>query len=361
MPGRNATLIFPCCVPEGAAYAAAARQRGETVVAASSLTCDLTAHKFENWFRLPTVYDGDFPRQLQDAVVKYDIARVYCPVAAAHVALTQLAREGRLSVPIIEESPSQRHAREHKDLVASAEGIRGLVQEIADGRSPLGVLEIAAVLRQSFAILGESDEAKIGALMAIFADAPPGDVVEIGVLAGRTACVLAMMAERHGTGAVLVVDPWSSAEACQGESTVEVRRAVESWETATLFESFIVALLPIAAAGRFNYLAASSQQAYRIWSERKAVDTPFFGTVGYRGAIAVLHIDGNHDFARVSEDCAQWMPHLAPGGWLILDDYVSFHCVGPRRVGDALLREHARRVERTFVCGKALFMKLAGI
>jgi len=140
-----------------------------------------------------------------------------------------------------------------------------------------------------------------------------------------------------------------------------VRTVVESWETATLFESFIVALLPIAAVGRFNYLVASSRQAYRVWSVRKAVDTPFFGTVRYSGAIAVLHIDGNHDFAHVLEDCVQWMPHVAPGGWLILDDYVSLHCDGPRRVGDALSREHARRVERTFVCGKALFMKLAGI
>jgi hypothetical protein len=357
---RDATLIFPCCVPEGVAYAGSARQRGEQVVAASSLPYDTTACEFETWFRLPSVYDSDFARRLQDAVTKYNIARIYCPVSVARIALMRLVHEGRLSIPIVGEMPTDRHAHEHQSLMASATSIHCFSQIVSEGRSPLTAVEVASVLRQSLGIFGESDQSKIGAMMGIFADAPPGDVIEIGVLAGRTACVLAMMAERHGTGAVLVIDPWNIVDASQRESTGDVQAAIDTWDTAVQFESFIVALLPIAGRRRFNYLALSSRQAYPIWLDRRVVETPYFGTVRYSDSISVLHVDGNHDFVRVSEDCALWLPHLAPGGWLILDDYVSFHCDGPRRVGDALLRERARCVQRAFVCGKALFMKLAG-
>jgi hypothetical protein len=296
---------------------------------------------------------------LDQAVVKYDIARIYCPVPVAHAALSRLAREGKLSVPLVGEMPGQRHAREHRNLMGSALAAHCLVQAVCEGHSPLSTFEVASVLRQSLGIPGESDEAKIAGMMAIFADAPSGDIVEIGVLAGRTACVLAMMAQRHGTGTVLVVDPWNVAKAFQQESTKDVQAVVESWDTVAQFETFIIGLLPVAASGRFNYLATSSREAHRLWRERMEVETPFFGTVRYSGTISVLHVDGNHDFAHVSQDCAQWLPHVTAGGWLVLDDYVSFHCDGPRRVGDMLLSKDDEAVQRSFVCGKALFLKLS--
>jgi hypothetical protein len=60
----------------------------------------------------------------------------------------------------------------------------------------------------------------------------------------------------------------------------------------------------------------------------------------------------------VTRDCALWMPHLARGGWLILDDYVWAHGDGPQRMGDQLLRD-AGRWSRSFVAGKALFLHAA--
>jgi hypothetical protein len=155
------------------------------------------------------------------------------------------------------------------------------------------------------------------------------------------------------------VDPWNVADAFQQESTKDVQAVVESWDTTAQFETFITGLLPVAASGGFNYLATSSREAHRLWRERMEVETPFFGPVRYSGMISVLHVDGNHDFAHVSQDCAQWLPHVIPGGWLILDDYVSFHCDGPRRVGDMLLSKDDEAVQRSFVCGKALFLKLS--
>lgn len=358
------TLIFPCSVPDGALYAEAAKQRGERVVAASSLRYDETAKTFETWFYLPSVHDREFPERLVDAIVKYDIARVFCPVLAAFAVLRRLEADGTLSIPVVGEIPIQRHLRQHRKEMDDAATRHAAIQELAGGRSPLSVMEVAAVLRQSLNIFGESDAAKIAAVMAVFADAPRGDVIEIGVLAGRSAAVLALMAQRHGTGPVLAVDPWSTAAARQDETHDGFRAMLDEWTSVVpmegFFESFIVSLLPIAARGRFNYLAMDSKAAHRVWSEQRRVETPHFGAANYTGTVSVLHIDGNHDYVHVREDCALWLPHLASGGWLILDDYLWFHGDGPRRMGDELLAENRERVQRAFVCSRALFLKLGG-
>src|SRR5712691_5100854 len=138
---RDATLIFPCCVPEGVAYAGGARHRGEHVVAASSLAYDATAGKFETWFRLPSVYETDFAHHLHEAVAKYNIARIYCPVSVARIALTRLADEGKLSIPIIGETPTRRHAHEHQNLMASARAVHGFIHATSEGRSPLTAVD----------------------------------------------------------------------------------------------------------------------------------------------------------------------------------------------------------------------------
>jgi hypothetical protein len=356
----STTLIFPCSVPAGERYAEAARQRDEKVVAASSLKYDVTAQKFDTWVYLPSVHDEHFARRLNQIITEYRVNRVYCPVAGAYIVLQRMVADGRLAVPLLGEMPILRHMREHRKLMADAEVQHAFIQQASEGRSPLLPIEIAAVMRQSLGIYGESDETKIAAMMAIFADAPKGDIVEIGVLTGRSACVLALMAQRHEIGPVLAVDSWNAPAAIQRDSPTVVQDLVDEWgDVSVAFESFVVSLLPIVKESAFNFLAMPSQQAHATWLRQRQVETKYFGNVRYSGTISVLHIDGNHDYAFVREDCALWLPHLAPGGWLVLDDYVWLHGDGPRRVGDELL-QRARDIQRAFVCGKALFIKFGG-
>jgi hypothetical protein len=357
----DATLIFPCCVPAGDQYAETARQRNERIVAASSLKHDPTARHFETWFYLPSVHDEDFSWRLERAIAEHRIARIYCPVAAAYVVLEQMMVSGKLRIPLIGEMPVRRMARDHRQLMGSARRHHAFIQDVSEARCPLTEIEVAAVLRQSLTIYGESNESKIAAMMAIFADAPRGDVVEIGALAGRSASVLALMARRHRTGAVLVVDSWSAPGLVQQDSPPAIRDDLaQSWGDARVpFESFIVSLLPLVAENTFNYLSMPSKQAHSLWATRLRAHSEYFGQVCYEGAISVLHIDANHDYAHVREDCSLWLPHLLSGGWLILDDYLWLHGNGPRRVGDELLVSRAQDVQRAFVCGKALFLKLS--
>jgi len=63
----------------------------------------------------------------------------------------------------------------------------------------------------------------------------------------------------------------------------------------------------------------------------------------------------------VKQDCELWLSLLVEDGWLILDDYLWAHGDGPHRVGNELLERRWADIERTFVCGKALFIKFGGV
>jgi hypothetical protein len=351
------TLIFPCSIRAARLYGEAARQRGEAVIAASSIAYDESAAWFDQWIFLPAVYEKDFAQRLKAVIVEHGIDRIYAPVSAAHWGISKLIADGIIDVPMVGELPVLQHAREHAALVERARERIEAVRAISDGTSDISVLEMAAVLQKAMGFFGESDEAKIAAMVAIFADAPHGDVIEIGVLTGRSAAVLEMMARRYRTGPVLVVDPWSYAESIQHESPSQLQSMVDVWDARVPFETFLVQLMPIAREGAFNYLPMTSLEAYRFWSAHDEISSPEFGVTPYSKNISVLHIDGNHDFAAVNEDLGLWLPHLRQGGWLILDDYFWLHGEGPRRVGDALLLERAEDIGRAFVCGQALFIK----
>jgi len=209
-------------------------------------------------------------------------------------------------------------------------------------------------------ISGESNEHKIAVIMAIFSSTPKGDIIEIGSQVGKSAAVLAWLARRYQIGNVLAIDPWQLEAATQHDSprTVRVDMADE-WESKTLPQDFVINMLPV-GLGSFNYLRLESAKGFEIFWKNPMVESQAFGRVDYQGKIAVIHIDGNHDYAMVKQDCELWLPLLAQDGWLILDDYLWVHGDGPRRVGDSLLEQRAQDIERVFFCGKALFVKFNG-
>lgn len=133
---------------------------------------------------------------------------------------------------------------------------------------------------------------------------------------------------------------------------------VDVWDARIPFETFLIQLLPIAREGRFNYLPMTSRAAYQIWCKSDEISSPEFAVTRYGKDIAVLHIDGNHDYSAVKEDVDLWLPHIKQGGWLILDDYFWLHGDGPKRAGDELLAEREKVIRRSFVCGRALFLQI---
>ena len=213
----------------------------------------------------------------------------------------------------------------------------------------------AALLRATRAVPGMCDDAKLWALAAIARHAPAGDVVEIGSWWGRSAVALAWLAARHGIGALLCVDPWSAEGTRQSHDALDAASAAADHEEAARI--FRVSLLSLGPA-RVNFLRLPSVQGAARYRAEPVARSEAFGETRLAGAIALLHIDGNHEHAQVAADVAAWLPMLRDGGWLVLDDYLWPFGDGPRRVGDALLRARGGDVLCAFTAGSALFVRL---
>lgn len=352
-----ATLVFPAAHPDGREYLEVSRERDERVVAASSVWDADLAAAVGTLTVLPYVDDPEFPARFMALVQQHNITRVYAPVAAAYSWLERFIADKGLPLRLIGSSPIKREIERFDRLMAKVASWRGFIDQCAGGKCDLSDIEIAAVFRMSVNIYGESNEQKIAAMMAIFGSAPKGDVVEVGSLVGKSASVLALLSRRYRIGNVLAIDPWQAAAATQHDSPETVRVGlVNEWRWDVPPQDFAINTYPI-GYGSFNCLQQESVRGCEIYKRDKAVESPTFGRTEYRGRIAVMHIDGNHDYAQVKLDCEAWLPLLDRNGWLILDDYLWVHGDGPRRVGDALLQERAADIERSFECGKALFVK----
>lgn len=355
--GLMPTLIFPALTQAALDYLDAARNRGEAVVAASSVFDAQSEAAFGNLTVLPYVYDSAFREAFLELVGTTGVTRIYSPVASVHAFLGDFIKQERLKVELIGNSPIQQQVEIYRRLRNKAESARPFVQACAAVPNTLSRLNIEAVLRYAASVYGESNEDKLAAMIGIFASAPKGDVVEIGSLMGKSASVMQYLARYYDVGNVLSIDPLSPETSIQREFPSAVQHAMDSqWDYEILREAFVVNLLPL-AYGRFNYLRMGSERGYDVYQTRKTIDSEEFGEVSYTGAIAVIHIDGNHDFEHVHQDCELWLQSLAPGAWLILDDYIWAHGDGPYRVGNTLLDVRRDDIERAFVCGKALFVK----
>lgn len=352
-----ATLVFPAVNAAALDYLKAARSRGERVVCAASVANDEVAAAAGELHRLPSIHDADFAARFFALADAQSVARVLCPVSTVHAFMTRFLAQRRPELQLIGESPVQQQILAHRALMARAQRLLPMVELCADGAPALSLREVAGVLRQASLIYGESNDDKLAAMMGIFARAPQGDVVEIGSLMGRSAFVLLYLAWRHRVGPLLTVDPWAAAECVQRESPAALQSVTDEWDYEVLSEGFMLNLVPCRADDH-AHLRLPSEAGFAVYAGGEPIRSPLGHPVAHSGTIAVIHIDGNHDYAAVKKDCDLWLTRLVPGGWLILDDYVWAHGDGPQRVGDALLRDQAERIECAFCCGKALFVKL---
>ncbi len=80
---------------------------------------------------------------------------------------------------------------------------------------------------------------------------------------------------------------------------------------------------------------------------------------GWHEPIDLLFLDGNHEYAAVKQDFADWTPHLRPGGFLVMHDVVHPEHRGPARVVEESIRAEcgwvdARTIDSMFVARKAM-------
>lgn len=357
-PNENcATLIFPAVNQTAVEYLKAARDRGEQVVCAASVANDEIAAEGGALHRLPSIYDEDFARSFLSLAGEQSICRLFCPVSTVYVFMAQFISVYRLEIKLIGQSPVRQQIEQHRQLKTRAGRLLPLVELCAEGAPTLSLLEVGGILRQASLIYGESNDDKLAAMMGIFASAPAGDVVEIGSLMGRSAFVLLYLAWRRSIGPVLTIDPWRAADCIQRESPDALQTVTDEWDYAILSEGFMVNMVPFRTDDH-AHLRLTSEEAFNVYAREEPILSSLGRPIAYSGKIAVIHIDGNHDYDCVKKDCELWLDRMLPGAWLILDDYIWAHGDGPFRAGNELLHDQPDRVERAFVCGKALFVKL---
>lgn len=356
MSGAERILVFPSSTGAAIDFLRGAATLGSAIVGASSLQIDPNSGLFDHWFRLPMVTEESFETEFLKAIDDHNIRRIFCPVNAAHRRIADILENQGVDVVLLP-LPFDLELARYDELAARCRTARGLIDAISANGSRLSPVQVGAILNFTDSIWGQCGEVKLAALMAAMVDAPRGDIVEIGVFLGKSLSALVLLARWLEVGSVLAIDPWTAQDAIQKDAPGFVQDLSLGTYWNPVANQFKLNLAPIAGE-MVNYIRDTSAAA-RSHYDLGAVSSEEFGATRFCGRIALLHVDGNHDYAAVRRDAELWLPLLAPGGWAVFDDYCWPHGDGPRRVADQILREQASAVHTSFACDGAMFIKFA--
>jgi hypothetical protein len=352
---QNTALAFPATAVDAIRFSELHRRQGWRVIGGASVPPGGAEAAYDAWVQIPFIYEPGFADALGEIVAREHVTRVFSSHEVVSRHLKRLLPELCPQVAFETVERGQRDGG-FLNLVAESRTAYGALASDIGGADRLTELEQLAVLTTAFQFRGESGVHKLTGMMAAMGACPQGDVVEIGVLAGRSAYVLSWLARRYGIGAVLCVDPWSNEGALQQDAPALLREASAEVDFADVFREFRLNLIP-SFWQSLNYVREPATSLRERYHAGLRVGPTEFGTTSYTGAIAFLHIDGNHDFSAVSKDVGLWWHLVLPGGWIVVDDYVWPFGDGPRRAADMLMAENPHAFARAFVLEGALFLQ----
>lgn len=124
-----------------------------------------------------------------------------------------------------------------------------------------------------------------------------GNIVEIGSFQGKSTAYLAFGAKEVGAGRVISIDPHL------GETHID-KQGPKFGETFSKFKK------------NMEKLRLTDQVTVIRQTSKKA-------SQGWKGQIAVLNVDGLHEYEYAKEDLTIWLPHLISGGVVVCHDAFS--------------------------------------
>lgn len=353
-------LIFPAGMPRSVAYLNQinAYEEDREVIGASSLAYDPARELYPTWAWLPYVTDPTFDEALQRLVSESDIGEVYTPNFVIWDYLAQHLSRLAPGVVLANISPVDEVLGGYRAALKKAESF--LNKPLALSITPAiysmpSIIELAGLCRYTDLIPGMCDDEKFHVLLEVARHSVKGDIVEIGSWWGKSAFILAWLAQHFQIGNLLCIDPWSNAGLLQNEKIVDSLSVKVDADEA--FNVFRVGLLPFNAK-HINYLRMVSEDGARCYSEDRIVRSEYFGETHYAGRISILHIDGNHSYDTVKADIDSWGKFVVDGGWIIFDDYMWAYGDGPKKVGDDFVYANQSRIANAFTMGGALFIQL---
>lgn len=352
-------LIFPAGMPRSVEFQRRCEQAGTQTIGASSLLHDPSRQLYAEWSYLPYVVDPGFPSALTALIRDRSITGIFTPNLVVWDQLAALLPTLPTQVSLVNTSPAAAEVAPYLEVRRRADEALALPLDLAaatTARARADGIALAAIYRMVDNVPGMCDHDKMAALCEVARHMPTGDIVEIGSWWGKSAVLLQQLSQHYDLGSVLCVDPWSDEHLLQRDATL-VDRTAQHISADQAFEVFELNLLPI-ARGRLNYLRMTSVAAAAHYRDHRHVGNPRFGGTDYAGRLALLHIDGNHDYAAVMTDIDQWQTWLGAGSWVVFDDYVWPYGDGPRRVADLFCAQNLPRMACAFVMGSALFVQL---
>lgn len=161
--------------------------------------------------------------------------------------------------------------------------------------------EIRALLARS---AGWCDPAKGIALADLVLQHHPRVCVEIGVFAGKSLLSTAIgLREAQDGGVIHGIDSWSTSDCI-----VDVAPADKDWwsklDIESIYREFLGHVVESKLSEHVRVLRMSSLEAAKV------VPSP----------IHLLHIDGCHSEWSSTSDVCLWLPRVAPGGIVVMDD-----------------------------------------
>ncbi|MFA7238618.1 MAG: hypothetical protein WC091_00790 [Sulfuricellaceae bacterium] len=217
-------LVFPSSMSDALPFIEQARNFGATVVGASSLKHDPNVSRCDFWLWLPGINDAGFAESLRVAVDSYGIDGIFCPNNVAHGVIDTMIKEGSIQARLLALPFHQEIAR-YNNLELRADAALNLAKTISSEADCLAPLNVAAWLHYVDAIMGQSGEAKLAALIGAMVSAPRGDVVEIGAYFGKSAAWLTLIARGLDTIQAMC---WQSTHGCQMRQFNTMRRFMYS-------------------------------------------------------------------------------------------------------------------------------------
>lgn len=355
-------LVFPLDLDASDPVIRVANALGIEIIGASSVMSSPGNRIVNHFIHLPFITAHGFDQTLREAIHQYGITTIFTPHQVVWRHLDTLLRTApvnyhfNLCQPDPLTSNWQLFSR-HEDWAASA--LLSIFPEWIGGatiRPPLSLACYAALHRQFMNTPGDSDEGKLHALCDIMRLLPPGDLLEVGCLYGRSALALGYLASRHRIGSIICIDPWNTAELTdQGTqvASLDVERDHVNFEQ--IFRIFLTTAAMLDNIGYIRKTSVAAQSAYEAARRNGRLDSPELGSITLAPHLSLLHIDGNHRYDHVQKDIETWSRYLVSGGWLLLDDYVWTFGDGPKRAGDELL--NSPLYDKAFVSGDTLFLR----
>ncbi|MBP7253294.1 MAG: class I SAM-dependent methyltransferase [Alphaproteobacteria bacterium] len=350
-------LLFPALLLEAVRIKVLAAERGETVIAAATSVDESGLKLFPQHVMLPHLTDAEFKSALRALLVSESIAHIYSPHARCYHEISLILKEEGLPVTLSSGMQQLHAALIYDGLRAAAAPVHASYANRPMRRAAMPLDHLVALLHVVTPIVGQSHFLKLATLAMLAADFPEGDCIEIGVAAGRSLVFFSLLMQYYHLGVTVGIDPWTNFSIKQDVSSLDAKMLEEQavWDRGV--QTLHMTLLPYARQD-LAFVRQTSAEAYQHYASQRLMGTQPLGPIQTAGRIGVLHVDGNHTEEKATEDLALWTPHLVPGAWVIVDDYLWDYGDGPRLAIDAWLKQNASRVAEHFVVDKAKFVKM---